>query len=460
MERDGKDRISGRVVFWAATAAVTLLVMPALAGVAIVGHGSTLHDHGAALPGIVQQPFYLGSLAMRALNLSASPAVPIYVFAHVLLGMWAIDKLLRRLVSGEGAAIAAAIFGLCGMTLADFSSPHWICAAAWMPVVLLAFDDWAIHGGMARGALLAVSLPQPLVAGDPLGAALLAVAGVCWAGLRRRRPAATLALEGLPILLVAALIASPQLWISLQALGGAGLPREVREQWPLHPARLAQLFVPRLSLAAPGSSGGFTVSPPWHRTDLQTVYSGLIGPALVAVALWRRRRHPFVWASLAVIVLLTVLGQQFAPYRVTSVFVILWAVLAAVGAASIVELRRSTRVGLALGTAGLALGVLGTSAWLTPFVDPWAVRACAAHVVTIGFACAAALALQPRLAQITIGLVLIGDLGMANGELLRLLPRGSSRSPLAVCGAPTPLDAGPEARLWHGLGVVPDTRMQ
>src|SRR5439155_432525 len=92
-----------------------------------------------------------------------------------------------------------------------------------------------------------------------------------------------------------------------------GLPRSVREQWSLHPARIAELFVPRMfgPLFNDGFWGQFTVSPPWQRNYIHSIYAGAIGPALVATAVWKRRRNARPWVLLACATLMLSLGDSF-----------------------------------------------------------------------------------------------------------------------------------------------------
>src|SRR5205814_1572600 len=137
----------------------------------------------SVLADIVQQPFYLGALAMRALHAPAWPGIAIRVWMHSLGGMIGMYALLRRTTSRDAAA-------------------------------------------------------------PPVVSSLRALSSVA---------------------------------------RGAGLPREIREQWSLHPARIAELFVPRMfgPLFDQGYWGGFTVSPPWTRNYIHSIYAGMIGPGLL-----------------------------------------------------------------------------------------------------------------------------------------------------------------------------------
>src|SRR2546428_5611493 len=113
---------------------------------------------------------------MRAIHAPAWPGIPIRLWIHELLGMAAIWRLLRRFVPPDAAGIGAVAFGLCGFSLANFFNPLWVCAQMWAPTGPLAADAWAVEGGVARGCLLALCLPQPPLAGSPPLRGLLAAA--------------------------------------------------------------------------------------------------------------------------------------------------------------------------------------------------------------------------------------------------------------------------------------------
>src|SRR3954471_4028145 len=487
------------LVLLAAAGALTVMLWPALVGRDILGFRDMLHNYGpmramfwsgrislwndrafggsSVLADIVQQPFYLGQLVMRALHAPAWPGIPIRLWLHSLFGMWAMERLMRRFVPPHAAGVAVAAFGLCGFCIANFSNPQWECAQMWVPMILLAADFWATEGGAGRACLLAASLPQPLLPGDPplLGLAALTAGALVIA--RRRRPARQLAQEGALIALAAAVIASPQIVSTMRAMSsfarGAGLPRTVREQWSLHPARIAELFVPRLfgPLFSHGFWGGFTVTPPFHRNYIHSIYAGAIGPGLLAVALWKRRRSALAWVLLAVVTLIFSLGAWFFhvygsmgdlfallrlfryPQRIVALFAIAWAALLALGAAGIVELPRRHRVLIAGGSFAFAGVALAATAALAPASAPSAVWHSAVQLALAGGATIAALLLPARLAGPALGLVLIADLSAANAELLGLLPRAPLRAPSAACEA---LDAARGQRRIGSFRVYVD----
>jgi hypothetical protein len=258
------------------------------------------------------------------------------------------------------------------------------------------------------------------------------------------------------IALLAAVIASPQLAATLKALPdlsrAAGFPLEVREQWSLHPARLAELFVPRMfgPLFSPGFWGELTVSPPWQRNYVHSLYLGLAGPALVALALARRRREAVPWTIIALAAALLAMGSYFFhlygilgeilpfframryPQRLAAIVSLAWAVLMALGAAELPSLTPRARVLLVLASTALAAAALGTAAALG-HPDGAALSRSFLHIALAGGAVAAAMLLPSSAVVPALGIVLVADLCAANGELLGLMSR--FRSPPAACAA-------------------------
>ena len=118
------------VVLLAAAGALTAMLWPTLIGRDILGFRDMLHNYGpmrelfwkgrvflwnshafggsSVLSDIVQQPFYLGQLAMRALHAPAWPGIPIRIWMHTVLGMTALYFLMRRFVSADAACLGAA----------------------------------------------------------------------------------------------------------------------------------------------------------------------------------------------------------------------------------------------------------------------------------------------------------------------------------------------------------------
>src|SRR3954468_10119984 len=129
------------LVLLAAAGALTAMLWPALTGRDILGFRDMLHNYGpmrelfwsgrislwndrafggsSVLADIVQQPFYLGQLLMRAIHAPAWPGLSIRLWIHELIGMAAIWRLLRRFVPADAAGIGAVAFGLCGFSVAN-----------------------------------------------------------------------------------------------------------------------------------------------------------------------------------------------------------------------------------------------------------------------------------------------------------------------------------------------------
>ena len=459
-----------------ASAVLVVILWPALVGTDILGFRDMLHNYGPmrelfwrgtialwndrafgggpVLGDIVQQPFYLGNLVMRAIHAPAWPGIPIRLCLHVLGGMAATWALLRRTTSDEAAGIGAAAFGLCGFTIANFSDPQWACAATWAPAVFFAFDLWGGKGGLATNALLALALPEVLLAGDPQLFLLVAIAGAFYAFVRRQRPARDLVRDGIGVAIVAFAVAAPQVVSSLRALPtlarSEGLPRSVREQWSLHPIRVAELFVPRMfgPLFSERFWGHFTVSPPWNRNYVHSIYAGAIGPALVWAAVWKRRRDSLPWVAIAVFAILLSLGPVYGavtevvpllrvfryPQRIVALLVPAWAALLAIGAGEIVRLPRRQRALLTSFAVALGFAALGlASLFATP--DHAALLRTSLQLVLVGAASAAALMLPQRFAVVSLAAVLAVDLAAANRELFGFMPRRPLLSPPDACEA-------------------------
>jgi hypothetical protein len=463
-----------------AAAAITWLLLPSLAGREILAYRDMLHnyaplkalfwnwppplwnDHAfsgsSALADLNQQPFYLPNLLFALARAPIWPGIAIYLWLHVLFGIWATHALCRR-VAPDTAGVGAAAFALCGFSIANFSNPQWACAATWAPAVLLAFIVWGEEGGIGPAALVALSLPQVLLAGDPPLFVLLAASGAAVAFSRRNRPASRLVLEGAAIALAAAVLVLPQLAATLRAFPSlrraAGLPRDVREQWSLHPARISELFVPRLFgplFDVKRFWGGFTVSPPWKRNYVHSIYAGLVGPGLVVLAAARRSRIARPWVLLALAALALALGRYFFhaygvvgelvpgfrafryPQRMVALFMPAWAVLVAVGASELPRLERRARVALVCASAALSVVALAVTAASFP-ADFASVSRSGVQIAVIALAAAIAMLLPRGAIGPAIAIVLAVDLLAANGETLGSLPRSLFAHEPAACTA-------------------------
>jgi hypothetical protein len=487
LPRSGARSAVRRFLLWSgfgatvATIAITAIFAPALAGREILAFRDMLHnyaplkalfwmwppplwnDHAfsgsSALADLNQQPFYLPNLAFAALGVPVWPGIAIYLWVHVLFGTWAAWALCRRVAPG-GAGAGAVIFALCGFSLANFSNPQWACAAMWAPAVLLAFDLWAEEGGWGRAALVALCLAHVLLAGDPPLFALLAATGSVLACCIRRRSGWRLLGEGALIAFAVAILILPQLAATLRAFPGlrraAGLPRDVREQWSLHPVRVAELFVPQLFgplFDFDKFWGEFTVSPPWKRNYLHSIYAGVVGPALVGLAIARRRRTAMPWVAIAIAALLLAFGRYFFhlygvlgeivpgfrafryPQRMVAFLMPAWAVLVALGTIELGNLTRARRVILAVASALLAIASLAVIALLAPAANATTVARSELHIGLAAAGVAAVMLLPQKAIGPALALVLAADLWTANGELLGTLPRSLFDHEPAACGA-------------------------
>jgi len=413
---------------------------------------------------IVQQPLYLPNLLFRALRAPGWPGIAWYLLAHALLALVGTALLCRRLVGPLAAAVGTTVLVLSGFQLANLSNLQWACAASWTPLVLWAADRLARQPGKSEAAALAVLAPQPLLAGDPQAFLVLSAACAALVAVRatdRRAGFAWLAAAfgG------ASLLAAPQVIATAAALPDLVrkefITPEMRETWSFHPARVPELWVPRLygPLHQDGFWGSFTVQGVWSRSYIHSVYVGALWPALAAAALWKRRRAAsFALAGLSAVLLLAMGKYAFHLYALLARVVPSWdlyryperlltlptlaaAVLAALGAEALVALpprRRAVLTLLAGGAGLLALAVAALAAPGFSFAQDATRLAVLRSAAQIGLVCAAGLAiswLRPSLAIPVLSVVVAADLLAANAELLGAVPRGPFRGPPGACAA-------------------------
>jgi hypothetical protein len=413
---------------------------------------------------IVQQPFYLPNLLFRALRVPPWPGIAWYLLAHAMVALVGTALLCRRLVGPLAAAVGATVFVLSGFQLANASNLQWACAASWAPLVLWAADRLAARPAKAEAAALALLAPQPLLAGDPQAFLVLCAACVVLVAVR-----ATDRRAGLVWLALAfggaSLLAVPQVVATLAVLPDLvrkqSISAEIRETWSFHPARVPELWVPRLygPLHQDGFWGSFTVQGVWSRSYIHSVYVGALWPALAAAALWKRRRAAsLALAGLSAVLLLAMGKYAFHLYALLGRVVPSWelyryperlltlptlaaAVLAALGADAFVALppRRRTIFTLLAGAAGLS--ALAIAALLAPgfsFSHDATRLALLRSAAQIGVVCAAGLlvsALRPSLALPLLCAVAAADLLAANAELLGAVRREPFRHAPGACGA-------------------------
>ncbi len=113
---------------------------------------------------------------------AALNAVVVSHVALALLGMYLFARSLRQ--SRPGAAIAAAVFGVGGFTLAHVVYLPMLCSLAWIPLVLLGIDG-AVRDGRPRAALgMAGAAAAMVLAGHPQAALLGAYLAASYALVR------------------------------------------------------------------------------------------------------------------------------------------------------------------------------------------------------------------------------------------------------------------------------------
>jgi hypothetical protein len=429
---------------------------------------------------VIQQPLYPPNLLFRMFGVPAPTGISWYLALHALLGLTGTYLLARRWVSPCGAAFAAASFVLSGFMMGHLGGAvHFYCAYSLAPWVLLAYLRLAQKHTMARWAQAVLATPLPLFAGDPQAFCELALLGglifLIASGPRWKQSLGT----GIALILAAAVLASPQITAMLQALPDLLRVKELNETgrlvWSLHPARLPELYVPRLfgPLFKEGFWGGFTVSSPWHRNYVHSLYMGMLLPALTYAAL--RSRPRIALALLATFLFFTwvALGRYSFGYRIFVEIVPGWqlyrypqrvmllptlaiALLAGTGAGALwIRCKREQAIllgaSLVIGVTTLLLFVLFSPE------KPWdqvasrtAVQASLFQLVGVG--CAALLWTRVstwRISPLLLMVIHLSDLLIANGTLIGQLDRAPFLARPRICSV---LDAHSRSSASPGGG--------
>ncbi|MCP3162883.1 YfhO family protein [Myxococcus qinghaiensis] len=301
----------------------------------------------------------------------------------------------------SAAALGALAFSLGGYLVSLTNNLPYLQAATALPWLLLIADSVLARGSWAMAGALGCVLPTVLFAGDPqgftvCGATVLLVVVVCplGEGVTRRR---VLLVTGAGLLL-AALVATAQLWASASVLRETFAERRTPESaqlWSVHPLRLLDLSVGNVFALEPPLRGtvaqgllGMQTADFWARS----LYVGLPVLFLAGVCAVARRRERWVQVAVgfSVLGLLLMFGRHtplyglvyelvppWRPFRYPeklTVHVAFWlAVLAAWGAEELLERAPGGRRRAAWGLVGLGIGVLllavtGAGLWLAQAV--------------------------------------------------------------------------------------------
>lgn len=214
----------------------------------------------AGEPGLLAYPVDLGLL------LAAGPRAPIGMGAavHLLLALVGSTLLARRLGMGPwGALAASSAYGLGGLLLSSVNLLPLYEAAAWAPLVVLAFLGVVQAPTGRRSSLLAVvlALQMSTLALEVVAQTLLVALVIAGRRASARRSLGGLAAAGL----VAGLLCAPAL-LGLRHLiegtaRGRGFAAAEALQFSVHPAVLVEAVVPRLL----GNPQAFTDQDFWGR---------------------------------------------------------------------------------------------------------------------------------------------------------------------------------------------------
>jgi hypothetical protein len=296
---------------------------------AVAGGSWPLWDPG---PGF-GQPLLADPSAMVAypltwLNLLMPAWLYYSVFAVVhlagtTLGLYLLAR--RWHMSVPAAAVAAACWGFSGPVLSLVNLWHHYASAAWIPWAFLAAERAMLRRTKAATLAWCLTIAAQILAGSADMAAMtgLAVAGLAAARhLRWRQPlqernrrllaSASLAVAG-------AVGLSAVLWApALEGMRRSarwGLPEAMRTFWSVHPLGMVQALVPDLWYYLPLKASLRALLSESREQFLVSLYLGMSGVALVAVALAGRRRRLRVYlAALGLAAALIALGRHGVFY--------------------------------------------------------------------------------------------------------------------------------------------------
>jgi hypothetical protein len=352
---------------------------------------------------MLADPSYQVAYPFTWLNLVLGPAgyYRAFAVAHAFFAGVGMCLLLRRLGLGWTASFGGAASWIAsGAFLVVLSHTHHFAGTAWTPWVLLALDSALDSVSLRAGALLGAAAAGQVLAGSADLCLMTAFLGLGWAlaralggGVARGawpRALGCLTAAGAIGAAVSAIQWLPTLAI-LRSGGRLELSDFARFYWSLHPASLADLWVPRLVAELPleasvrallfeGREPLFAV----HYLGAAAVPLALMGAivgrepgrgfaalGLLAALLLSLGRHTPVYALLAHA---TPLGMLRYPTKYLIAVGFLWAVLVGLGLdawlSSRVPSGRATVVALVSWAAAAAAG--GAGLWLAGRPQPLA----------------------------------------------------------------------------------------
>lgn len=308
------------------------------------------------------QFFYPPSLLNWILD--SSRAYAFLVVGHSLLGSIGAYRLLRpRLRSVAAALIGAAVFAAGGPIASSANLWHHFCSVMYMPWIVDAF--LRLRGGRGSVVRLAFFSALAALAGS---ADACVMAGLALAALLPARVARLKTL--LPKLLAAAFLCVslaaiqwlPTVLLSRSA-SRAALDPSLRLHWSIEPSSLANLLLPIHGRIQAAPDAPFPLIPWMYlgASTLPLLLSGLkrtprLGLLLLTILLLGLGRHTPLgeWSGSVPLV-----SMFRFPSKLLWLATFCWAVLTAIGFKSLSGgLDRTSLKGAAVGTAGVALGVL------------------------------------------------------------------------------------------------------
>ncbi len=404
-------------------------------------------------------------------------AFRVLILGHVVAGLLGTYALLRGWKCRPVTAFyGAAAFGLGGGLLSLTNLWEHLTSAAWVPLVLLAFDRLLTRRSFAAFGAAATVLGMQLLVCEPTIPLQSGILVIAWTLLRPADAENRMRMVFRDIRLVVlacavALAVATPAWLAAIDLArdgvrGSGLGAAMSMSWSTPPIRLAELVYPNIM----GHIGPILAANYWGRSFypghyspfLLGVYGGLLTAMCAAAGLLLRRERWAVAAAVIGICLFFALGNRLAPagwlwrsplfgwlrYPEKFIFSITF-VIAVFGALMVErilagdETLRRWSIGLTAGAAGVA-AVLAMRTSLTQdsvaaFARFWEIpsnfanlgyMAAVAHHDWIvaagrGLAIVIALAVLPRLGRAggpAMVALLLADLAIPSREITPTMP--------------------------------------
>lgn len=253
--------------------------------------------HGSFEPGLLYPPNWLH------LTLPLETALDAVMLLHLwLAGALTYAWARRRGVSRAGAFSGGAAFMLCGPLFLRLYAGHlpYLCAAAWLPGLLLCVDELRRRPSLRWTAAAALAGAMIVLAGNPQAAWIAALAAGLYAAAELPRARAPYALALLAAAAAAAALSAAQ-W--LPGLEAAAESTRWKGLSPGEAASFALSLKDLASLAAPSTlSGGLRAAGAGFYWE-SCLHLGAAALALALAAGLKRGGRPALAAAAALLVL-------------------------------------------------------------------------------------------------------------------------------------------------------------